>query len=262
MAAEAQEYRGAQARFYDQYFTGLEGEGAFYLEECLSEGGPVLELGCGNGRILLPIATAGIEIVGLECSPDMLAEARDRLEAATPLARECAELVQGDMRGFDLEETFALVICPYRTFQHLLSPRDQGRALDAIAAHLDPGGRLVYNTFDPIQDLSERAWAPPGELEPDTRFTDPTTGRQVRVRFRRSYDLELQHLTQELVFEEYDGESLVASHPTSLRLRYTHRYEMEHLLNGHGFDVVALYGSFDGRPYAGFGEQVWVAQKR
>jgi len=261
-APENPEYRGPQARYYDQYFCGLEGEGQFYLEEALDDGGPVLELGCGNGRILLPIAAAGVEIVGLERSPDMLAQAAARLEAADPATVERAELVEGDMRSFDLGETFPLAICPYRTFQHLLTPEDQGRALDAIAAHLDLGGRLVYNTFDPSRDAAERAWAAPGEMELDAEFADPVSGRPVRVLYRRAYDLELQHLCQELLFQELDGESVVASHPSQLTLRYTYRYEMEHLLAAHGFEVVALYGYFDGRPYPGFGEQVWVAERR
>lgn len=262
MAGDGEEYGGVQARFYDQYFTGLEGEGEFYLDEALSEGGAVLELGCGNGRILLPIAAAGIKIVGLERSPDLLAAARQRLQAMEPQVRAFAELVEGDMRDFSLGETFALITCPYRTFRHLLEVGDQGRALDAIAAHLDPGGRLVFNTFDPSRDLAERAWSPPGELEPDTEFADPATGHRVRVLFRRSYDLERQHLLQEFLFQEMDGDTVVASHPSHLTLRYTFRYEMEHLLAAHGFDVVALYGYFDGRPYAGFGEQVWVAERR
>ncbi|MFH1570439.1 MAG: class I SAM-dependent methyltransferase [Gemmatimonadota bacterium] len=256
------EYAGVQARFYDQYFTGLEGDVEFYRDEALSEGGPVLELGCGSGRTLLPIATAGIDIVGLESSADMLARGRRRLAALPRQVRDRVELVEGDMRDFSLGRTFTLITIPYRTFQHLLEPEDQRRALAAMAAHLEPGGRLVYNTFDPARDLAERAWSPTGPLELDTEFQDPETGRQVRVCFRRAYDLERQHLLQELQYEESEGERVVATTRAHLTLRYTYRFEMEHLLAVSGFQPIALYGYFDGRPYPGFGEQVWVAERQ
>ena len=256
------EYAGVQARYYDQYYTGLAGDTEFYLKEAVLDGGPVLELGCGTGRTLLPVAAAGIEITGIERSPDMLVRARTRLADLPPDQQQNAELLCGDMRDFSLGRSFHLVSLPYRTFQHLLEPDDQYRALRAIHRHLEPGGRIVFNTFDPTRDLAARAWRGEQVWEADTEFPDEETGRLIRVRFARTYDLEAQHLHQDLVFEQCDAEgSAVSTQAAHLTLRYTNRFEMEYLLDLCEFSLVALYGDFDGRDYPGYGEQVWVAER-
>ena len=259
---ETDEYAGVQARYYDQYYNGLDGDVQFYLEEAVLDGGPVLELGCGTGRTLLPVAAAGIPITGIERSPDMLARARQRLAAIPSEQRQNAELLAGDMRDFSLGRSFHLASLPYRTFQHLLEPDDQYRALGAIHRHLEPGGRLVFNTFDPTRDLAARAWREERVWEADTEFEDAVTGALIRVRFARTYDLEAQHLHQDLVFESCDSEgSAISSEVAHLTLRYTNRFEMEYLLDLCGFELLALYGDFDGRDYPGYGEQIWVAER-
>ena len=115
------EYEGVQARYYDEYFSGVPGDVEFYLGIAASAGGEggVLELGCGTGRILLPLATSGLPVVGLEISPEMLSLCRRKLEAAPPEVDQTVELVRGDMRDFSLGRQFSIIIAPYRTFQHL-----------------------------------------------------------------------------------------------------------------------------------------------
>jgi len=256
------EYAGVQARYYDQYYNGLDGDVQFYLEEAVLAGGPVLELGCGTGRTLFPVAAAGIQITGVERSRDMLARARERLAGAPSDQQQNAEILLGDMRDFSLGRSFNLVSLPYRTFQHLLEPDDQYRALEAIHQHLEPGGRLVFNIFDPTRDLAARAWREGQEWEADTEFEDPVTGSPIRVRFARTYDLQAQHLHQDLAFEECDAAgSVTSSHLAHLTLRYTNRYEMEYLLDLCGFELLALYGDFEGGDYPGYGEQIWVAER-
>ena len=213
------------------------------------------------------MAAAGLAATGLEVSPEMLAAARAGAAALSPEVAARLTLLQGDMRDPpELPGPFRLVSLPYRTFQHLLTPADQFAALAGFHELLQPGGRLALNQFDPTLDLEAvvSRGPPPGtpadRLPVDTEFVDGE-GRTVRVRYRREYDLAEQLLRQEFHFQSLDaGGGVACTERGELVLRYTFRYEMEWLLEAAGFRPVALWGGFDGRPYPGHGEQVWVAE--
>lgn len=248
------------ARFYDRYFVGVEGDVEFYVDEAREAESPVLEIGCGTGRILLPVARSGASVVGLEPAAPLLAVTREKLSHLPAEVRQRVELVQGDMRDFNLERRLRLVIIPYRTFQHLLSPVDQEQALACIRDHLEEDGRLVFNTFEPLREMIEEGFR--GGLRKDTDFVDAETGHQVVVWYSRQFDPEVQVFEQELIFEEVDGSGHSLGRTFGrLALRYASRYEMQYLLELCGFEVEALYGDFQGTPYPGYGEQVWVARK-
>jgi SAM-dependent methyltransferase len=258
----ADEYDGVQARFYRQYFRGVEGDEAFYLDRARRAGGKVLELGCGDGRIALPLARAGIEVVGLERSQDMLEALERRLAAEEEAVRRRFRVVQGDMTDYDLEQEFSLVIAPYRAFQHLLTPVDQAQALVTARDHLVEGGALAFNTFDPQRDMAQQWLHGPGIWRQDSDFVDASTGNRVAVSYCRSFDVETQLMEQDLLFEESDTQGAVLAHNRGrLTLRYIFRHEMEYLLELCGFAVEELYGDFAGSPYPGWGEQVWVARR-
>ena len=213
------------------------------------------------------MAAAGLPVTGVELSAEMLAAARARAAALPSEVASRVTLLQGDMRDLpNLPGPFRLVSLPYRTFQHLLTPADQFAALGRFRDLLQPGGRLALNQFDPTLDLESvvlrgpPAETPADRLPVDTEFTDEE-GRTVRVRYRREYELAEQLLRQELHFQTLDaGGEVAGSERGELVLRYTFRFEMEWLLEAAGFRPVALWGGFDGRPYPGHGEQVWVAE--
>src|SRR5687768_8278973 len=129
-------YTGERALFYDHVATGVKGDVAFYVAEAVASGSPVLELGCGTGRILLPVAAAGVDIVGLDASADMLAFARGKLARRPADIQRRARLIHGDMRDFALPQSFSLVTIPYRAFLHNLGVEDQLRTLAAVGRHL------------------------------------------------------------------------------------------------------------------------------
>ena len=252
--------RAYLSRFYDRYFVGSEGDVDFYLAEARDRTGPVLELGTGSGRIAVPLAREGNEVVGLDLDGEMLALARDKLGAEDGATRERVEFVEGDMAELDLGRRFAQVYIPYRTFQHLLTPIDQVRALESIGEHLEEDGLLIFDTFDPLAQFAASGFSSP--LCKDTDFIDPETGHQIVVWFSRDTDLEAQIFEQELVFEELDEFGLSLGRTFGrLILRWTPRWEMEHLLRGCGFVVEALCGDFVGGAYTGSGNQVWIARK-
>jgi len=253
------EYDGTLARYYDAYFTGLDGEAEFYTNLAVASSGPVLELGCGTGRTLIPIAEVGSQISGLERSGSMLDRARQRIGILAPDVGARVDLHLGDMRSFDLGRHFDLITLPYRTFQHLLTVDDQHRALDCICRHLAPGGRVALNVYDPLMDIS-RLLTNPTDPEPatDAEFTDGE-GHRVRARYLRGYDPANQWMVQHFWFDQLEGKQTVETLQARLTLRYAFRFEMEHLLSRHGLRVVSLAGGFGGEAYEGWGEQVWVA---
>src|SRR5215831_19480122 len=145
--ATSDEYEGPLARNYDALYGVMRdpsGDAAFYRGLAQESGGPVLELACGTGRVLLPIAALGMSCVGVDASPAMLAA----LRAKNPPPN--LELVEGRMESFDLgDRRFRLITCPFRAFQHLLDVPAQLAALANVRRHLAPGGTFVLDVFDP-----------------------------------------------------------------------------------------------------------------
>lgn len=234
----------------------------FYLDLVSGSGGRVLELGCGTGRILLPLVRAGNRVTGLDSSPCMLDVCREKLEKEPPSVSSMAEIMLGDMRDFSLEDTYPLVIVPFRAFQHLLTAEDQIECLDCIRRHLDPGGTLVLDLFNPdiqyIIDEGRRS-----EFGGEEPFLMPD-GRKVTRRFRNpSVDLAGQVMDCEIIYriEMPDGSLDEAVH--GFRLRYLFRYEAQHLLARCGFEVSRVLGDFHGEPFGSEwpGELILVARR-
>ncbi len=257
------DYTGAGVRFYDCCFPGLAGDVQFYIDEARKAGSPVLELGCGTGRILLPVAEAGVDIVGLDLSTSMLNILRQKLARSSAEVQARVHLVQGDMRSFSLSQQFTLATIPYRAFLHLLTSKDQRQALTRIRDHLTDNGRLVLNIFDPDLELIAAAMGPHGSaLRKDSECIDPETGHRILLWFTGQYDQERQLLDGAFLFEELEDDGKVLSKTYSpLRLRYVYRFEMRYLLELCGFKVEALYGDFQRGAFRYGGEQVWVARK-
>jgi len=257
------EYDRTDAGLYDSVSTGLDGDEAFYVEEAIEADGPVLEIGCGTGRIMIPIAEAGVSIVGLDRAPAMLEVARRKIAGLPADARQRVQLVEGDMRTFNLERRFPLATIPYRAFLHMMTGDDQRRALTCIRDHLTDGGRLVFNVFDPSIELMAAYMKPTGSaLCHSGSFTHPDTGRRVMVSYTRRYDPSEQTLEEHRFFEEVDDQGNVLTKTTTpLYLRYVHRFEMQYLLELCGYEVEALYGDFRRGPFQQGNEQVWVARR-
>jgi SAM-dependent methyltransferase len=234
----------------------------FYVEMAQTCGGPVLEVGCGTGRILIPTARAGVDIVGLDMSPQMLQVCQKRVLAEPKAVQSHIRLVQADMRAFDLAQAFKLVTIPFRPFQHLTTIEDQLSCLKTIRRHLVEGGRLIIDLFNPwLQALVQDNLGQETADEPE--FTTPD-GRRVVRRVKivaRDYFNQINH-TELIYYVTYpDGheERLVHAFP----MRYLFRFEAEHLLVRSGFEVEQLYADFDKSPYGSKypGELIFIARK-
>jgi ubiquinone/menaquinone biosynthesis C-methylase UbiE len=252
----------AFAGIYDVQSGQFEDDLDFYLGLAREAEPPVLELATGTGRVSLPIARAGVPIVGVDSSAEMLAVARRKLEGepALPL-----RLVQADMRDFELPgDEFGLAIIPYRSFLHLTAVEDQIACLARVRDHLRPGGLLALNFFVPDVEIIAAYRSHLGRAV-STRysFTSPESGNEVEVWEYRQYRVHDQFVDQRFVYHEWDADGTLLR---TTRRRYTLCYiwprEFEHLLARCGFEVEALYGGFDKRPFDERStEQVWVARK-
>jgi len=230
----------------------------FWLALAQESGGPVLELACGTGRVLLPLARAGIEVTGLDLSPHMLAMARRKLAREEQDVRARVRLVEGDMRDFALDDRFALILIPFRSFHALLERSDQKRCLQCCAAHLKPGGRLAIDVFDP---RLSRISTPGGVDEAPREYPGPD-GAAVRQTGHTDYDLPNQRLVWHARYECAGPDGTITVREHSLQLRYFFRFEMEWMLEACGFEVEALYGDFDRKPFAAEGrEMIFVARR-
>jgi len=225
------------SRLYDAWSTGVIEDISFYVDEALSSGGPVVELGVGTGRIAIPTAAAGVHVVGVDSSAGMLAVCTERARQAGVAER--IELRLGDLRRPPVAERVPLVTCPFRAYLHLASDEERLEALRAARSLLLPDGRLVFDVFAPSQEDVEETHGLWLEREPG-------------IFERADWDLEQQTLTLSVRGE--DGAS-------SMTLWWLEPERWQALLAEAGFEVEACYGWFDRRPFAGGEDSVWIARR-
>jgi SAM-dependent methyltransferase len=245
------------ARFYDLDFGGLEGD-LFMIEQFAARcGSPILELGCGTGRVLVPLARQGYQITGVDVSPNMLEAARRKVELENLSDR--VALAQQDMRSLDLDGRFNLVVVAVNSFMHLLTTDDQLGALTRIRRHLNPGGLLLLDLFNP--DLSQLLEFR-GQVKLDKVMTDPETGHRL-MRFRtESVDLAQQTIRVTFLVDEVDDEGEVRRTLFPFSMRYLFRYELELLLRHACLELEALYGSYDLDPFSSDSDKMIVVARK
>ena len=230
------------AALYDALFEDFDFDRDFYLGLARGAGGPVLEVSCGTGRVLLPILEAGVDIEGLDLSAPML----ERLEKKARARGLSPRLHRGDMRGFVLPRRYALVIIPFNGFVHCLTTNDQLACLRACRVHLAPGGRLAFNTFFPGRGSEPSTEGVP-VLEGEGRH--PASGRAVRIYDTRTRDWVAQVQHSEIEIQELDAAGrVVASHRSTTDMRWTWKPELELLLEAAGFERHEISGGFGGEP--------------
>jgi SAM-dependent methyltransferase len=256
------DYQGT-AQYYDH--VGLyvsRNDVQFWVDEAVQSGGPVLELGCGTGRVLIPTARAGVEITGLDMSASMLDTCRTKLHSESREAAERVKLVQDDMRSFNVGSDFALVTIPFRPFQHLFEVEDQLACLSSARRALRAGGKLVFDLFNPsIPKLNE----PIGEVVFTEEPFAMSDGRTV-IRKHRFVDRDLfrQVNTIELIHAVSWPDGRQEEDVWRFEMRYFFRYEIEHLVERAGFAVENIFAGYDRSLYGSTypGELIVSAIKR
>ena len=235
---------------------------SFFVDAAREAGSPILEVGCGTGRVLIPTARAGLEIVGLDLSPHMLAVCRERLGREPEAVQNRVQLVQADMRHFELGRPFKLATIPFRPFQHLLTVEDELSCLGSIRRHLVDDGALILDLFNPsLETLLTR---PIGEEYGDEpEFSTPDGRRVIRRHKAVAHDRSAQVTQFEIIYNvtHPDGRPERLVHAFSMR--YLFRFEAEHLLARAGFEVEHVYADYQKGAYGTRypGELLFVARK-
>lgn len=241
MALVSEEFY-ANATLYDRLFPVGQEAVDFYRGEADRRGGRVLELGCGTGSKLIPIASDGHRCTGLELSPDMLAEARRKGNQR----RVEVDWVQGDMRDFDLSRTFDLVFIAANSLLHLQEPEDLVGCFRSVRRHLSPGARLVFDVFNPSVRLLARADGVRRTREA-LSFVDPDRG-VVRVDVAETYDAAAQVTRGTWSFStEAEPDFLLAP----LEVRSIFPRELPLLLSLGGLRLVERFGDWSRTPFTG-----------
>jgi len=245
------------ARFYDGDYRNYTDDIDAVAMLAAEWGGPLLELGCGTGRVLAPLAVAGHTVTGVDISPALLAQAAVKLDRH---ARASAQLVEADLRTFDLpHKEFAFAFCVSNTLMHLTTADDQLAALQNAARHLRPGGHLLLDLFNP--DLP-RLLAVDGLMELADRWQDDATGAEVLKWSVRRLDLAEQLQETTFIYEELFADGRTQRTTCPFTLRFLWRSEAELMLRLAGLVVEEVWGDFEGAPYAdGCDHLILIASK-
>jgi len=246
------------APFYDLDYAEVVDDLRLVSQFAARCGSPILELACGTGRVLLPLAREGYRLTGVDNSTAMLDRARQKIAAAAGLEGQVT-LVAQDMRDLHLAERFNLAFVVSNSFLALLTLDDQVAALAGVHRHLNPGGLLLLDLFNPDP---ARLLESDGSLVLEKVMVAPETGhRLLKLRSQR-VDVGRQLIEVTVLIDEVDDGGRVRRTIFPFSLRYLFRPELELLLRQAGFGVEAIYGSYDLDEFSGDSERLIAVARR
>lgn len=249
-AAASNDPYGRIADLYEAEHRGWTDDLDLYQALAARAGGPVLELGCGTGRVAIALAEAGYEVLGIETSEAMLDIARAKVRGRKlPIT-----FAHGDMRRFSSRRAFGLVVCALNTLLHLQTADDVRDTLVAASRVLRPGGLLAFDIINPAPDLLAMR---DGVVRRQSTFAGP---EDTEVTHFVSWDIDPVAQTIETAhyYDWLTDEGLVRRRTTSFRLRYLERAEVEGAIRAAGFSSVELYGNSQLDPFDPCGDRMVV----
>ena len=227
---------------YDLLFETLDFDIPYWLKVAGEAEGPLLELGCGTGRVLMRLLEAGAAADGLDSSAPMIERFRAKARAKGWENRG----VLADMREFAMPRRYARIICAFNGFAHCETTDDQIRAFRCCRNHLKPGGALILHMSYP----GPKYWAEPDGVPVfEAEAKDPSTGRTIQMWDTRTKDPVAQIQRSEVEIREVDeAGQTAASHWFATSQRWVYRFELELLFRAAGFGRWTILGGFDGKP--------------
>ena len=226
------------ARIYDPWSASVTEDVEFYVDEAVGSGGPLVELAVGTGRIAVPVAKAGIRVIGVDESAGMLDVAKEYAEREG--VTELLDLRVGDMRSPPVDEHVPLVAIPFRSLLHMPDEGEKLQVLEAAAGLLTHDGRLVFDVFAP---------SPRDIEETDGLWLE----REPGIFERADWDERARTLLLSV---------RGSAHAATMELHWLSPAEWNALIERAGLEVEALYGWFDRRPWDGGEDQIWVCARR
>jgi len=247
------------AHYYDLDQGGFEQDVDFYLALAQRTGSPILELGCGTGRLLLALGRAGYQVTGVDILPAMLARAEKKAWAAGPKVAGRIRFLQENFCQLDLGERFHLAILAVNTIMHLESPYEQRALLACVFRQLNSGGLLALDLFHPHPDALTPA---NGEVLLEKTLADPESGQQIQKFVARQVDYARQIIQTTFIYDALDDQGLIRRTAWTFPMRYLHYVEAEQMLLEAGFVIEGVYGSYDLESYDDGAERMLFLARR
>jgi SAM-dependent methyltransferase len=245
------------ARFYDWEYKDLKVDIPFYLTYAKKQGSPILELGCGTGRVLIPLVEAGFEAWGIDVSNTMLSIFGKKIKKLDSEVVSRIHVQLADMRRFTLPARFRLAIIPYTTFTHMVTKQDKENCLRRIHSHLSDDGLLIIDVFSPNLNRLVR-----GMITTLREFQSSQKGQKVILTTHTHYDLSKQTMDVTKIYDVQQSDGSVKRSVQKFTICYMFRYEMEYLLEKEKYSVVSVSGDYGGKEYDYKSERmIFVAKK-
>ena len=236
------------AEFYDEGMgKNSSGEDiVFYVQQCSPAQTPILELGCGTGRISLPLVKAGFEVVGIDASFPMLQQLQHKaVEQLSTIERKRLFYCQMDMSNCAFNACFDFIICPFSAFVYLVDKSSQTKALANIRSHLTTNGLFILDFFIPnLQMMAlpddhvfhdyERKLAD-GNILKRTKTIQKTALPNVNLITRNYYFLDENGKEKQII-------------TTKEHIQYHFPNEFKNMLQQNGFEVLKILGDFREQP--------------
>lgn len=247
------------AAYYDGLHASLQEDVGLILS-LAADGGPILELGCGTGRLLLPVARAGYDIVGVDRSLSMLRYARERLQQEPQVVRQRANLLCADMSQFALgQDQFRLAMIPYNTLMHV-DASQVAIACANIGRHLAQDGRLFIDVVNP---LAVEQTPNDHFLTLERTFEDPRRDELVVVMASSELDAGHQRLRITWIFDATPRQGgAITRRVARVDYRYYFPHQLALALEEAGMEVVGLFGNYRLDPYEEDAERLLVLARR
>jgi len=248
---------------YKDYHASV-GDIEFYKSFSRSVTTPILDLCCGTGRIAIELAQAGSQVVGIDISSGMLSKAKAKTQALPEDDQKRLTFICADIRDYKLEMRFDFAYIGFRSFMLLLDVQDQEDALRNIISHLNPGGILVVSLFVPkIEKLTVYKTTSPEDCRYFGEFNHPN-GRDRILEYEQKWCDEYRqvavHKLRHVTVDEHGKELETRYRP--LVIRWTHRFEFQHLARLCGFDIEKIYGDYFFKPFdQDSKEMIWVLKR-
>ena len=223
------------AKFYDLF--GSKDDLEFYTELAIQSGERALELGVGTARVAIPLARAGVRVVGLDNSEYMLEVAREKLAKEPEAVRDRVTLRRADMMNLKLDQAFSFIYIPASTFDHCVTAQDRARCLSGVYNHLDEKGKFAFDIEQVTPDKPVASWW----IDRKETNKDETIVRSIFTR----RDLARRICNMDLFFDVYRKGKLVERYHEYGEVAILFKAEVENLLEQAGFQVEAIYGDFD-----------------
>ena len=248
------------AKYYDyDNRDHLTADIPFYLEYAQRTGSEILELGCGTGRVTIPLAEDGFCVTGLDLSDSMLDVLKKKLEGASESVKNNIQFLKGDMSFFTFDKSFDLIIAPFRAFQSLTEENNINSCLRCVHGHLKDNGLFIINAFRPYKALDE-SWCYPETSQWET--VDSATGYKItKKHWGSKIDIQQQIIYPHLAYEISDGIRVIERIEEKLSLKYYYYQQLKEYLSINGLGVKEEYGWYDKSDILNGRELIFVCRK-